>query len=66
MYVDIISMLKLKSKVKYGFWSKQVDVITDIRITYPEANSSRNSTVEKILEKQEKEKKEKNSTALPR
>ena len=42
-----------------GFWAKQMDSIIDIRITYPEANSNRNSTVEKILEKQEKEKKKK-------
>ena len=42
-----------------GFWAKQMDSIVDIRITYPEANSNRNSTVEKILEKQEKEKKKK-------
>ena len=40
-----------------GFWTKQVDSIVDIRITYPEANSHRNSTVEKVLAKQEKEKK---------
>ena len=36
-----------------------MDSIVDIRITYPEANSHRNSTVEKILKKQEKEKKKK-------
>ena len=42
-----------------GFWAKQMDSIIDIRITYPEANSNRNSTVEKKLEKQEKEKKKK-------
>ena len=36
-----------------------MDSIVDIRITYLEANSRRNSTVEKILEKQEKEKKKK-------
>ena len=36
-----------------------MDSIIDIRITYPEANSNRNSTVEKVLEKQEKEKKKK-------
>ena len=40
-----------------GFWAKQMDNIIDIRITYPEENSNRNSTVEKILEKHEKEKK---------
>merc|ERR1712117_255090 len=38
-----------------GFWTKQVDSIVDIWITYPEANSHRNSTVEKVLAKQEKE-----------
>ena len=42
-----------------GFWAKQFDCIMDIRITYPEANSNRNSTLEKILERQEKEKKKK-------
>ena len=31
----------------------------DIHITYPEANSHMNTTVEKILERQEKEKKKK-------
>ena len=31
----------------------------DIRITYTEANSHRNTTVEKLLERQEKEKKKK-------
>ena len=40
-----------------GFWAKQFDCIVDIRITYPESNSNRNSTVEKLIEKQEKEKK---------
>ena len=38
-----------------GFWDKQFDCIVDIRKTYPESNSYRNSTVEK----QEKEKKKK-------
>ena len=38
------------------FWSKQFDCIVDIRITYPESISNWNSTVEKLLEKQEKEK----------
>ena len=42
-----------------GFWAKQFNCIVDIRITYPESNSNRNSTVEKLLEKQEKEKKKK-------
>ena len=42
-----------------GFWTKQFDCIVDIRITYPESNSNRNSTVEKLIEKQEKEKKSK-------
>ena len=42
-----------------GFWDKQFDCIVDIRITYPESNSYRNSTVEKLLEKQENEKKKK-------
>ena len=42
-----------------GFWTKQFDRIVDIRITYPESNSNRNSTVEKLIEKQEKEKKSK-------
>ena len=42
-----------------GFWAKQFDCIVDIRITYPESNSYRNSTLEKLLEKQEKEKKKK-------
>ena len=40
-----------------GFWTKQVDSIVDIQITYLEANSHRNSTVEKVLEKQVKEEK---------
>ena len=41
-----------------GFWAKQFDCIVDIRITYPESNSNRNSTVEKLIEKQENEKKQ--------
>jgi len=49
-----------------GFWAKQFDCIVDIKITYPESNSNRNSTVKKLIEKQEKEKKKQVSTTVPR